>query len=166
MEKRIKEEADALLHLELQRIQAEATSMDRERFLSDIWIFHRYLQKLEAASNKHERAISDLIVSDINLKMAYTSKLTQQQRLTDPILAQLQTRIPTIYKMEVKEELKGEKVKEAVETELTPELRPSFLPNEQQHVPYVSATQTTHYIREKITEKIEVTYLTSRESES
>ena len=67
--------------------------MDEEIIRSDIWIFQGYLQKLEAATNKHEQAISDLNVSDINLKMAYTSKLTQQQRLTDPILVQLQTRI-------------------------------------------------------------------------
>ena len=52
MGKRIKEEEDALLHLELQRIQAEATLMDRERIRSDIQIFHRYLEKLEAATNK------------------------------------------------------------------------------------------------------------------
>ena len=93
MEKRIKEEADALLHLELQRIQAEATLMDGERIRSDIRIFRRYLEKLEAATNKYEQAISDLIITDVNLKMAYTSKLTQQQKLTDPILVQLQTRI-------------------------------------------------------------------------
>ena len=71
----------------------------------------------------------------------------------------------TIYKKEVKKELKGEKVKEAVETDLTPELRPSFLPNEQ-HVPYLSPTQTAHYVREKTTEKIEVTYLTSHNPEN
>ena len=89
MEKRIKEEAEALLHLELQRIQAEATLMDGERIRSNIRIFCRYLEKLEAATKKYEQAISDLVVNDTNLKMAYTSKLIQQLRLTDPILVQL-----------------------------------------------------------------------------
>ena len=93
MEKRVKEEAEALLYLELQRIQAEATLMDEERIRSDVRISCRYLEKLEAATNKYEQAISDLIVTDTNLKMAYTSKLTQQQRLTDPILVQLRTKI-------------------------------------------------------------------------
>ena len=93
MEKIIKEGAKALLHLELQRIQAEATLMDGETIWSNIRVFCRYLEKLEAATNKYKQAISDLIVNDTNLKMAYTSKLIQQLRLTDPILVQLQTRI-------------------------------------------------------------------------
>ena len=78
MEKRIKEEAEALLYLELQRSQAEATLMDKQRIQSDTQISHRYLEKLEAAANKYEQAISDLIITDVNLKMSYTSKLTQQ----------------------------------------------------------------------------------------
>ena len=67
-----------LLHLELQRIQAEATLMDGETIRSDIRVFRRYLEKLEAATNKYKQDISDLIINDTNLKMAYTSKLTQQ----------------------------------------------------------------------------------------
>ena len=52
-----------------------------------------------------------------------------------------------------------------METELTPELRPSFLPNEQ-HVSYLLPTQMAHYVREKTTEKIEVTYLMSHKPEN
>ena len=52
MEKSIKEEAEALLHLELQRVQAEATLMEIEKIRSNIRIFRRYLEKLEAATNK------------------------------------------------------------------------------------------------------------------
>ena len=42
MEKRIKQEADALLYLELQRSQAEDTLMDEQRIRSDIQITRRY----------------------------------------------------------------------------------------------------------------------------
>ena len=68
MEKRIKEEAEALLHLELQRTQAKATLMDGETIRSDIRVFRRYLEKLEAATNKYEHAISDLIVNSANFE--------------------------------------------------------------------------------------------------
>ena len=54
MEKRIKEVTEALLYLELQRTQAKATLMDREAIWSNIRVFHRYLEKLEAATNKYE----------------------------------------------------------------------------------------------------------------
>ena len=70
--------------------------MDEQRLRSDIRISRRYLEKLEAATNKYEQAISDLLITekmDVNLKMAYTNKLTQQQKLTDPILVQLQTTV-------------------------------------------------------------------------
>ena len=70
-----------------------------------------------------------------------------------------------LYKKEVREELKGEKVKEAVETELTPESMTSFLPHKQ-HMPCLLPTQMAHYAREKITEKMEVTYLASHKSGS
>ena len=93
MEKKIKEEAEALLYLELQRSQAKATLVDKERIRSDIRIFYRYLEKLEAATNKYKQAISNLIVDDTDLRMAYTNKLIQQLTLTDPILVQLQTRM-------------------------------------------------------------------------
>ena len=93
MEKRIKEEAEALLHFYLQRTQAKTTLMDGETIWSDIWVFCRHLEKLKAATNKYDQAISNIIVNDTNLKMAYTNKLIQQLTLTDPILVELQTRI-------------------------------------------------------------------------
>ena len=65
-----------------------------------------------------------------------------------------------INEEEPKKELKGEKEKESVEIELTPKMMASFLPGKQ-HIPYLSPVQTAHYAREKTTEKIEVTYLTS-----
>ena len=65
--------------------------MEEERIWSHVQIFHRYLEKLEAATNKYEQAISDLIITDVNLKMAYTSKLTQQLKLTDSTLVKLQS---------------------------------------------------------------------------
>ena len=262
MEKRIKQEAEALRYLELQRSQAKDTLMDEQRIQSDIQIPRRYLEKLEAAADKYEQAISDLIINDTNLKMAYISKLTQQLKLTDSTLVKLWTIISffdnrtahvsaciqakvcskpkaiesnmniilnaykeedmsssipkimvnlqlledvvtnaaveqdVIHKQiaqenitkadavkflhdnsqlvdvtretvtqlcpnliqaaaviyeEVKAELKGEKVKEAMETEFTPELKASFLPKKQ-HVAYLSPTQTAHYAREKTTE--------------
>ena len=86
MEKRIKEEAVALLYLEFQRTQAKATLMDGEAIRSDIRVFRRYLEKLEAATNKYEQAISNLIIDYTDLRMAYNNKLIQQLMLTDPIL--------------------------------------------------------------------------------
>ena len=44
---------------------------------------------LEAATYKYKQAIWDLIINDTNLKMAYTSKLTQQQKLTNSTLVKL-----------------------------------------------------------------------------
>ena len=89
MEKRVKEEAETFLYLELQRSQAEAILLDEQRLWSNIRVSNIYLEKLEAAANKYEQAIMDLLISekmDINLKTAYTNKLTQQQKLTDLIL--------------------------------------------------------------------------------
>ena len=49
-----------------------------------------------------------------------------------------------INEEEPKKELKGQKEKESVEIELTPEMMASFLPGKQQ-VPYFSPPQVAHY---------------------
>ena len=96
MEKRVKEEAEMLLKLELQRSQAEALLLDEQRLQFNIQVTRRYLEKLQFATNKYKQAIEDLLISqkmDVNLRMAYTNKLIQQQKLTDPVLVQLQTAV-------------------------------------------------------------------------
>ena len=86
MEKRRKQEAEALLYLELLRNQAEDILLDEQGLGISAQVARRLLEKLEAAADKYEQAIVDLIINDTNLKMAYTSKLTQQQTLTDAML--------------------------------------------------------------------------------
>ena len=96
MEKLKQEEEGMLLKLELQRSQAEALLLDEQRLWFNIQVTRRYLEKLQSAANKYEQAIEDLLISekmDVNLRMAYTNKLIQQQKLTDPVLVQLQTAV-------------------------------------------------------------------------
>ena len=61
--------------------------MDRDlewfprKLQSNIQVSSRYLEKFQSATNKNEQAVVDLLISekmDVNLKMAYTNKLTQQ----------------------------------------------------------------------------------------
>ena len=81
MEKRVKEEEEMLLKLELQRSQAEALLLDEQRLWSNIQVSSRHLEKLQSAINKYKQAVEDLLISekmDVNLRMAYTNKLIQQ----------------------------------------------------------------------------------------
>ena len=73
------------------RKQAEDILLDEQGLGISAQVTRRLLEKLEAAADKYERAIVDLIINDTNLKMAYTSKLTQQQKLTNSILVKLRT---------------------------------------------------------------------------
>ena len=91
MDKIIKVEAEMLLRLELQRNQAENILLDQRGLRISAQVTRRFSEKLEAAADKYERAIVDLIINDTNLKMVYTSKLIQQLKLTDSTLVKLQT---------------------------------------------------------------------------
>ena len=96
MEKMAKEEAEMILESELQGSQAEALLLEEQELRSNIQVSGRCLAKLQSVTNEYEQAISDLLMTekmDVNLKMAYTKKLTQQQKLTDLTLVQLQTAI-------------------------------------------------------------------------
>ena len=93
MDKILKAEAEMLLRLELQRTQAQDILMDQWRLRISVLVTKRYLEKLEAAENNYKQAITKLIISeemDTNSRAAYTSKLKEQQKLTDPIIGQLQ----------------------------------------------------------------------------
>ena len=82
-----------LLRLELQRSQAEEMLLDQQRLRTSVRVSSGYLQKLEAAATNYKQAVTKLITSeemDINSRMAYISKLKEQQKLTDPIIGQLQ----------------------------------------------------------------------------
>ncbi len=73
MEKRVKEEEEMLLKLELQRSQAEALLLDKQRLRFNIQVTRRYLEKLQSATNKYEQAIEDLLITpkvDANIRMA------------------------------------------------------------------------------------------------
>ena len=96
MEKLVQTEAEMFLNLELKRSQAEAVLLDEPRLRSNVQVASGYLKKLDSAANNYEKAVTDLLTAeemDINLKMVYTNKLTQQWKLTDPILCQLQTAV-------------------------------------------------------------------------
>ena len=93
MEKVVKTEAEMLLRLELQRDQAEAILLDEQRLRTSVRVSSGYLKKLEAATINYEQAVIKLISSeemDINSRMTYIKKLKEQQKLTDPIIGQLQ----------------------------------------------------------------------------
>ena len=92
----VKVEAEMLLRLELQRNQAEAILLDEQRLRTNVRVSSGYLKKLEAAATNYEQAITKLITSEemnINLRTVYINKLKEQQKLTDPIIGQLQTAI-------------------------------------------------------------------------
>ena len=96
MEKMVQTEAEMFLNLELKRSQAEAVLLDESRLWSNIRVSSGYLKKLDSATNNYEKAVTDLLTAeemDINLKTVFTNKLKEQQKLTDPILGQLQTAV-------------------------------------------------------------------------
>ena len=87
MEKMVKEEAEMLLEWELQESEAEALLLEEQELWSNIQVSGRCLEKLQSVANQYKQAISDLLMTekmDVNLKMVYTKKLNQQQKLTDP----------------------------------------------------------------------------------
>ena len=84
------------LNLELKRSQAEAVLLDEPRLRSNVRVTSGYLKKFYSAATYYEQAVTDLITSeemDVNLKTVYTKKLSEQLKLTDPILSQLQTAV-------------------------------------------------------------------------
>ena len=95
---------------------------------------------------------------DVNTLLEQATKMVDMTCETAPQLhARLLEAAAAIDEEELKEEPKGEKQKESVETERTPGMMASFLPGKQ-HVPYLSPTQTAHYAKEKPNEHDEVTY--------
>ena len=96
MEKRVKDEEEMLLKLQLQRSQAEALLLDERKLRFNIYVTRRYLEKLQLALSKYEKAVEDLLITPkvgANIRLAYTNKLIQQQRLTDTVLVKLQTAV-------------------------------------------------------------------------
>ena len=80
MDKIIKVEAEMLLRLELQRIQAKDILLDQWRLRISVRVSSGYLQKLEAAATNYEQAVTKLITSeemDINSRTDYISKLKE-----------------------------------------------------------------------------------------
>ena len=93
MDKIIKVEAEMLLRLELQRNQAEDILLDQRGLRISVQVARRFLEKLEAATINYQQAVTKLITAeemDINSRTAYINKLKEQQKLTDPIIGQLQ----------------------------------------------------------------------------
>ena len=95
-----------------------------------------------------------------------TLMVDSTRETTTGLRARLMEAAAAIDEEEPKEEIKGEKEKESVETkenEPTPEmmllvsLLPGKLPGKQ-HVPYSSPTQLAHYARVKLNEYNEVAY--------
>ena len=96
MEKAVQAEAELFMNLELKRNQAEAVLADEERLRSNVRVSRGYLNKLDSAATNYKQAVTDLLTSkemDVNLKMVYTNKLNEQQKLTDPILSELQNAV-------------------------------------------------------------------------
>ena len=96
MDKIIKVEEEMLLRLELQRSQAEDILLDQQRLHISVQVARIYLEKLEAAATNYEQAVTTLVISeemDSNARTDYTSKLKKQQKLTDPVIGQLQCAI-------------------------------------------------------------------------
>ena len=96
MEKLKQIESERFLKLELNRNQADAVLLDEPRLRANIRVASRYLKKLYSAVTYYKEAVTDLITSeemDVNLRTVYTRKLSEQLKLTDLILAELQNAV-------------------------------------------------------------------------
>ena len=96
MEKAVQAEAELFTNLELKRNQAEAVLGDETRLRSNVRVTRGYLNKLDSTATNYKQAVTDLLTSeemDVNLKPVYTNKLTEQLKLTDLILSQLQNAV-------------------------------------------------------------------------
>ena len=96
MEKLKQIEAERFLKLELSRNQADDVLLDEPRLRLNVQVTSGYLKKLYSAATYYTQAVTDLITSeemDVNLRMVYTTKLSEQQKLTDPILDELQNTV-------------------------------------------------------------------------
>ena len=85
----VQAESELFTNLELKRNQAEAVLADETRLRLNVWVTRGYLTKLESAVSEYEQAVTVVLVtleSDSDQRAVYTTKLSEQLALMDPVV--------------------------------------------------------------------------------
>ena len=92
VDKAVQGEAESFANLVLKRNNAVTLLADEERLRSHVWVPRGYLTKLNSAVSEYEQAVTVVLAtleSDSNQRGAFTTKLSEQLALVDPLVNRL-----------------------------------------------------------------------------